>query len=359
MFDNFSTNLRNLRRNMKMSQEELASLVGYSSKNISKWENGKSFPDVQTLKILCDIFDIKTINILCDTLIPFSFLNHHNDIKIINKYNLNFNEFDINIFYILIECSNNLMFEIEIYDELFNSLSKFKKYGLIEEFNILITEDTLIVEYKDFSKIKNKSFGELILDIESNKVNLSNDAEYYNYIDSLGLPKQYLIVLDFIDKSLPLSFTISDLYNESLVLLLKNLYPKNKDIRKIIRTAISKLVEVNLLIKNGYSKYKKVHHKLTENFMLNDSLLQYFNKKIYIDITNDYKIKILNYKFDDFKEFISCKNELLIAIVNYFLHLRNISLLESFTIYTKESLFDNEYIVIDEKIELDIMIEYM
>lgn len=51
--------LRKLRKSKKMTQSQLGELINYSDKNISKWENGISFPtDPETLTKLASIFDI-------------------------------------------------------------------------------------------------------------------------------------------------------------------------------------------------------------------------------------------------------------------------------------------------------------
>ena len=49
--------IRNLRTAKGMSQEELAEKVYVSRQTISNWENDKSYPDVQSLAIVADLFD--------------------------------------------------------------------------------------------------------------------------------------------------------------------------------------------------------------------------------------------------------------------------------------------------------------
>ena len=51
-------NLANLRKNKKMTQSELAEKFGYSDKAVSKWENGDTLPDVETLYKLCQFYNI-------------------------------------------------------------------------------------------------------------------------------------------------------------------------------------------------------------------------------------------------------------------------------------------------------------
>lgn len=55
----FSSNLRYLRKQYGMSQDQLADRLGYKSfTTIQKWESGVSEPSVSTLKIIADIFGI-------------------------------------------------------------------------------------------------------------------------------------------------------------------------------------------------------------------------------------------------------------------------------------------------------------
>lgn len=54
----FKEKLQLLRTNMKLSQEELANKLAISRQSITKWENGQSFPDIQNLIQLSEIFKV-------------------------------------------------------------------------------------------------------------------------------------------------------------------------------------------------------------------------------------------------------------------------------------------------------------
>ncbi|MCD7998789.1 MAG: helix-turn-helix domain-containing protein [Clostridiales bacterium] len=60
----FKEKLQILRTNMKLSQEELAARLNISRQSVTKWENGQSFPDIQNLIQLSDIFKIPIYKIL-------------------------------------------------------------------------------------------------------------------------------------------------------------------------------------------------------------------------------------------------------------------------------------------------------
>lgn len=54
----FKEKLQLLRTDRKMSQEELAEQMHISRQSITKWENGQSFPDIQNLIQLSEIFKV-------------------------------------------------------------------------------------------------------------------------------------------------------------------------------------------------------------------------------------------------------------------------------------------------------------
>jgi transcriptional regulator with XRE-family HTH domain len=51
-------NISDLRIDKKMTQLELAEILNYSDKAVSKWERAESIPDVVTLKAVADIFGV-------------------------------------------------------------------------------------------------------------------------------------------------------------------------------------------------------------------------------------------------------------------------------------------------------------
>lgn len=54
----FSSNLKSLREQADLTQEELSVKTGISKSAISMYENGKRFPDEQTLELLADFFNV-------------------------------------------------------------------------------------------------------------------------------------------------------------------------------------------------------------------------------------------------------------------------------------------------------------
>ena len=58
-------NLSALRRRHKITQIELAEKLNYTDKAVSKWEQGSTLPDLETLKELCDFYGV-TLDYLVD-----------------------------------------------------------------------------------------------------------------------------------------------------------------------------------------------------------------------------------------------------------------------------------------------------
>lgn len=49
-------NIRQFRKTMNLTQEELADKLGVSFQAVSKWENAQSAPDISLLPLLAEIF---------------------------------------------------------------------------------------------------------------------------------------------------------------------------------------------------------------------------------------------------------------------------------------------------------------
>lgn len=62
----FGDNLKAIRKQNKMSQEQLAEKVNVSRQSVSKWENGEAYPEMHNILQLCKIFNCK-INDLVHT----------------------------------------------------------------------------------------------------------------------------------------------------------------------------------------------------------------------------------------------------------------------------------------------------
>ena len=56
--------ISNVRKEKKLTQKQLADKLGITDRAISKWENGKSMPDLSLLKPICDVLEISINELL-------------------------------------------------------------------------------------------------------------------------------------------------------------------------------------------------------------------------------------------------------------------------------------------------------
>ena len=69
MNNQFKDNLKKIRKEHNLSQEQLAEELGVSRQAISKWESGTAYPEMDKIIFLCDKFNVNIDDLL------------HNDIK--------------------------------------------------------------------------------------------------------------------------------------------------------------------------------------------------------------------------------------------------------------------------------------
>ena len=74
--DIFAKNLIRLRKELKLTQAELAEKINYSDKAVSKWERGESVPDIAVLKAIADLFGVT---------VDFLITEHSEDEKAIDE----------------------------------------------------------------------------------------------------------------------------------------------------------------------------------------------------------------------------------------------------------------------------------
>lgn len=71
----FGENLQSLRKQKRMSQEQLAEKVDVSRQSISKWERGESYPSMNNIMALCDIFHCKLNDLVHEDIADFDSLD--------------------------------------------------------------------------------------------------------------------------------------------------------------------------------------------------------------------------------------------------------------------------------------------
>ena len=73
----FSDNLKTIRKEKNLSQEELAELLGVSRQAVSKWELGDGYPEAEKLLIIAGKLNV-SLDALMDTEIVNTAVNKHN-----------------------------------------------------------------------------------------------------------------------------------------------------------------------------------------------------------------------------------------------------------------------------------------
>lgn len=83
---NISDKLKNNRKQVGFTQEEIARKLHVSRQTISNWETGKSIPDIYSLVELSNIYNISLDNLVKEDIVMMSELKKENkEKKIINK----------------------------------------------------------------------------------------------------------------------------------------------------------------------------------------------------------------------------------------------------------------------------------
>ena len=78
--EKISTTIKKIRKHNNLTQESLANELNVTYQAVSKWENGKSIPDIGTLQLICNKYNLD-INELLDT--PVKNKKNNNNIFII------------------------------------------------------------------------------------------------------------------------------------------------------------------------------------------------------------------------------------------------------------------------------------
>ena len=78
----FGDNLKLIRKNKKMSQEELAEKVNVSRQSVSKWETGEAYPEMNNILELCKIFDCKINDLVHEDMSDISSLDEEIVMKV-------------------------------------------------------------------------------------------------------------------------------------------------------------------------------------------------------------------------------------------------------------------------------------
>ena len=83
----FGENLKEIRKKHKMSQEALAEKMSVTRQSVSKWENGESYPEMNKILKLCEIFNCQLNDLVHAEITDLNFLDD-NIVKKTGKFNV-------------------------------------------------------------------------------------------------------------------------------------------------------------------------------------------------------------------------------------------------------------------------------
>ena len=79
----FGENLKLIRNDKKISQEDLAERLGVSRQSVSKWETGENYPSMQNIMALCTIFKCKINELVHEDFTDINFLDEEIKMSVI------------------------------------------------------------------------------------------------------------------------------------------------------------------------------------------------------------------------------------------------------------------------------------
>ena len=99
--NNIGNNIKQVRVNKKMTQQDVADQLYVTRQCISRWEIGKTIPDIESLEKLAKVYDITIGEILDDDAIKYLTLQDARALKKWQKYSLIYGIISITLFLIV------------------------------------------------------------------------------------------------------------------------------------------------------------------------------------------------------------------------------------------------------------------
>lgn len=204
---NFSEKLKEIRKNERLSQEQLAEKIGVSRQAITKWETGKGLPDIENMMIIAEIFKTTLDELLRDSAVkqeqktPVYTSETLYDIDCEKHFDINIG----NAATIMLSSGTDEKLHIKLSSETFENLDTMIKIKLDEKKNKLDVnclnknklsryelEDSLTVEitlpdkYSDHCEISASVKLLVIKDLHLRRLEYDGDAEQVLISDSSG-----------------------------------------------------------------------------------------------------------------------------------------------------------------------------
>ena len=163
----FNVKLQELRKQKGLTQEELAELLFVSRAAVSKWESGRGYPSIDSLKAIAKIFTVSLDSLLsCNEIINIAEDEKKENEKLFR--NLIFGLLDTGIILLLFlplfaEIGNNSVSSVSLLA--LNNISTYLKISYFAFVTVISVFGVLSLALQNYRSIKNKSMISLILSI--------------------------------------------------------------------------------------------------------------------------------------------------------------------------------------------------
>lgn len=156
-----SRQIKKYRQENSMSQDDLAQRVYVTRQTISNWENEKNYPDIHSLLLLCEVFDI-SLDILVKG--DIEEMKKHINSEDVKKFNFESNIFAILFFAVIIAAAPLVIFLKTIGIVLWIIL-----YGITMFFAVRIEKQKKKFNIQTYREIVAFSNGERLDEISKNR----------------------------------------------------------------------------------------------------------------------------------------------------------------------------------------------
>lgn len=342
--------LRKLRKSKKMTQAQLGDLINYTDKNISKWENGISFPtDPETLAKLSSIF-----NVSFEELLYGDFKNEDNLKQVtestLKAYSDNYKskiKFKKLMYLSLVTL---LLFTVVFLLTLYfvfirGKIQSFKisgetKSGSLINGSLLVSNDISILNFNKINNADNIKNIELYIVYENNEKIIFNGENDNYYIEEKNGSKEYKL-REIPENELYVKIYYDKNENEMIKLSVEKKYINNNVLPQKTNSSINdnestntnalekKLIESGFNINDGYYK-KRINKYVTisinavnKSFVVEikkDNVLERISSNTYTNVSEYEKFKngdIIDNKEIELSEKLDCLSEKCNTINDY------------------------------------------
>lgn len=332
MNDNLIDNLIFLRKTNGYTQSQLADKLGFSDKTISKWECGGSQPNFKELINIAKLYGLDNVEELYSVNLKTNYESYQKDKKFLIEKGICLPFEFIKLYYVVLNSVEN-----EIKNDNLDSNTLSMYFNLLKILDVVSNYKIKKNNYIKFTKIVSSNNKTNLRTLIENKI-FKEKMDYdllLQYIKASKLSNQVNLVINFILVNIESSFSIEDLVSKGILNIIKELYPKNKNHRSIIVSAVRVLNDKKILIRLKHGVYA-----LNYNYFTRHHIQRYnYDTNIMSKLIN-YKNNEINIEDKDLLMINSNEYYAVLAIYDYLVMLRNSSLIISFILITNNVLLE-------------------